>query len=200
MNGIFGSPCWTRTNDLRINSPSLYRLSYQGTRPRLYTWIFSNFLKLPEKSEATEAYLGSGRRQSQIKTTAIQLLATARTHIGVGVSNKTAAHIAIMTAALYLAFRLTNPPAAQFCSMGPKSAWRHNHVCNRGELRMAAQPAININTVVGSPGMKTPAIPSASEVMASTRNSQRRYQWRTTVGCGTHSACGVSSSLTGEVI
>ena len=23
----FGSPCWTRTNDLRINSPSLYRLS-----------------------------------------------------------------------------------------------------------------------------------------------------------------------------
>ena len=22
-----GSPCWTRTNDLRINSPSLYRLS-----------------------------------------------------------------------------------------------------------------------------------------------------------------------------
>ncbi len=26
--GFFrGSPCWTRTNDLRINSPSLYRLS-----------------------------------------------------------------------------------------------------------------------------------------------------------------------------
>ena len=24
---FFGSPCWTRTNDLRINSPSLYRLS-----------------------------------------------------------------------------------------------------------------------------------------------------------------------------
>ena len=23
----FGAPCWTRTNDLRINSPSLYRLS-----------------------------------------------------------------------------------------------------------------------------------------------------------------------------
>ena len=23
----YGSPCWTRTNDLRINSPSLYRLS-----------------------------------------------------------------------------------------------------------------------------------------------------------------------------
>ncbi len=26
----FGSPTWTRTRDLRINSPSLYRLSYQG--------------------------------------------------------------------------------------------------------------------------------------------------------------------------
>ena len=25
--GFLGSPCWTRTNDLRINSPSLYRLS-----------------------------------------------------------------------------------------------------------------------------------------------------------------------------
>ena len=26
-----GSPTWTRTRDLRINSPSLYRLSYRGT-------------------------------------------------------------------------------------------------------------------------------------------------------------------------
>ena len=25
--GKYGSPCWTRTNDTRINSPSLYRLS-----------------------------------------------------------------------------------------------------------------------------------------------------------------------------
>ena len=32
FNGIrFGSPTWTRTRDLRINSPSLYQLSYQGT-------------------------------------------------------------------------------------------------------------------------------------------------------------------------
>jgi hypothetical protein len=28
--GLFGSPTWTRTRDLRINSPSLYQLSYQG--------------------------------------------------------------------------------------------------------------------------------------------------------------------------
>ena len=27
---IFGSPSWVRTSDLRINSPSLYRLSYRG--------------------------------------------------------------------------------------------------------------------------------------------------------------------------
>lgn len=26
----FGSPTWARTRDLRINSPSLYRLSYRG--------------------------------------------------------------------------------------------------------------------------------------------------------------------------
>ena len=32
MFGIcFGSPSWARTSDLRINSPSLYRLSYRGT-------------------------------------------------------------------------------------------------------------------------------------------------------------------------
>ena len=36
LNGVvelkifFGSPTWIRTRDLRINSPSLYRLSYQG--------------------------------------------------------------------------------------------------------------------------------------------------------------------------
>ena len=28
---INGSPGWTRTNDQRINSPTLYRLSYRGT-------------------------------------------------------------------------------------------------------------------------------------------------------------------------
>ena len=28
--GLFGSPTWARTRDLRINSPALYRLSYRG--------------------------------------------------------------------------------------------------------------------------------------------------------------------------
>lgn len=29
---ILGSPNWVRTSDLRINSPSLYRLSYRGIK------------------------------------------------------------------------------------------------------------------------------------------------------------------------
>jgi len=29
---FIGSPSWARTNDLRINSPALYRLSYRGSR------------------------------------------------------------------------------------------------------------------------------------------------------------------------
>jgi hypothetical protein len=36
---LLGSPTWTRTRDLRINSPSLYRLSYQGTASN-YSVIF----------------------------------------------------------------------------------------------------------------------------------------------------------------
>ena len=35
-----GSPTWTRTRDLRINSPSLYQLSYQGKEAALYTANF----------------------------------------------------------------------------------------------------------------------------------------------------------------
>ena len=36
-----GSPTWTRTRDLRINSPSLYQLSYQGIEAGLY-WLTEN--------------------------------------------------------------------------------------------------------------------------------------------------------------
>ena len=40
-----GSPTWTRTRDLRINSPSLYQLSYQGKEAELYTskFLMSSF-------------------------------------------------------------------------------------------------------------------------------------------------------------
>ena len=34
---IFGSPSWVRTSDLRINSPSLYRLSYRGIKTANFT-------------------------------------------------------------------------------------------------------------------------------------------------------------------
>ena len=37
----FGSPTWARTRDLRINSPSLYRLSYRGSEDM----IIGGFLK-----------------------------------------------------------------------------------------------------------------------------------------------------------
>ena len=33
---FLGSPTWIRTRDLRINSPSLYRLSYRGPERRNY--------------------------------------------------------------------------------------------------------------------------------------------------------------------
>jgi hypothetical protein len=33
--GFFSSPSWARTSDLRINSPSLYRLSYRGMKSRI---------------------------------------------------------------------------------------------------------------------------------------------------------------------
>ena len=36
----FGSPTWARTRDLRINSPSLYRLSYRGIEKKI---IFNSF-------------------------------------------------------------------------------------------------------------------------------------------------------------
>ena len=49
----FGSPTWTRTRDLRINSPSLYQLSYQGIEfeiiaavTNLVNFILSFFIKL----------------------------------------------------------------------------------------------------------------------------------------------------------
>jgi len=44
---VFGSPTWTRTRDLRINSPSLYRLSYRG-KSRDYSSEF--FLRKPKNT------------------------------------------------------------------------------------------------------------------------------------------------------
>ena len=158
-------------------------------------WCFG---KLPQKSEASKAYAGSGRSHSQIKTAAMQLLAKIRTHMGVGVNQSTTAQSPIMAAALRLARRLTKPPACQFCSMGPNRRWFHNQACMRGELRMAAQPAIKIKTVVGKPGINTPATPKAKDSAAKPRSSQRVYQWRATVGMGMAACGGGASGLAGK--
>jgi len=44
----YGSPTWTRTRDLRINSPSLYQLSYQGIEIH-YSKKKENFLSIEIK-------------------------------------------------------------------------------------------------------------------------------------------------------
>lgn len=42
---IFGSPSWVRTSDLRINSPSLYRLSYRGIKDTKYIGDFESLAR-----------------------------------------------------------------------------------------------------------------------------------------------------------
>lgn len=64
---VFGSPTWTRTRDLRINSPSLYRLSYQGTASN-YSVIFMMFgsrVTVSSKNYGTGPPSGSGRTSSR---------------------------------------------------------------------------------------------------------------------------------------
>ena len=48
---LFGSPSWVRTNDLRINSPSLYRLSYRGIEVEKYTQSENKTQEHARKSE-----------------------------------------------------------------------------------------------------------------------------------------------------
>ena len=64
---LLGSPTWTRTRDLRINSPSLYRLSYQGTASN-YSVIFMMFgsrVTVSSKNYGTGPPSGSGRTSSR---------------------------------------------------------------------------------------------------------------------------------------
>ena len=56
-----GSPTWTRTRDLRINSPSLYQLSYQGKEAAFYRAIF----QLSRSSlQNMDFFLPQGSRQA----------------------------------------------------------------------------------------------------------------------------------------
>ena len=57
---VFGSPTWTRTKNLRINSPALYRLSYEGAG-------LQGGAGGPSRADGNEggtAVLGQGRNRS----------------------------------------------------------------------------------------------------------------------------------------
>lgn len=128
----------------------------------------------------------------------MQLQATMRTHMGVGMNHKMAAQMHIMAVALRLARRLTQPPACQLCSMGANKGWFHSHAWMVGELRTAAQPATKMNTVVGKPGTKIPTTPKHKDSQASARNNQRMYQRRSIAGAGTAGGAGGASGLAGK--
>jgi len=120
-----------------------------------------------------------------------------RTQLGTGAQQTTTAPRAIAALALHLARRLTRPPAAQSRSIGPNSRWRHSQLCSRSELRAAAQPAIKMKTVVGNPGMNTPAMPSARLMQAQACSSQRSGREGSmrnggTLGAGTGAGCSIS--------
>ena len=65
---IFGSPSWVRTSDLRINSPSLYRLSYRGILEHLAvqfkfclgspSWVRTSDLRINSPSLYRLSYRG----------------------------------------------------------------------------------------------------------------------------------------------
>ncbi len=59
MRQSSGSPTWARTRDLRINSPSLYRLSYRGTREaRIIVTRLFTVNRLPFRSrQSTQHHL-----------------------------------------------------------------------------------------------------------------------------------------------
>ena len=57
---FLGSPTWARTRDLRINSPSLYRLSYQGTEKEIIATLFLSVKHFEAKIDIICLYTESG--------------------------------------------------------------------------------------------------------------------------------------------
>lgn len=55
-----GSPSWTRTNDLGINSPALYQLSYRGKEPGGVIAALRRLSKPPIFTEARGVEVRSG--------------------------------------------------------------------------------------------------------------------------------------------
>ena len=162
MPEILGSSTWARTRDLRINSPALYRLSYRGTRLRLYT----QKLAAQKMLHRGVVRAGSGRRQSHASTQAMHRQASAKTQRGVCVKSRIAALAAIIVVAAHFERRLTCPPRDQSRSIGPNRRWCHSQRYKGGELRAAAQAAIKMKTVDGRPGKKIPTMPSARQTSA----------------------------------
>jgi hypothetical protein len=58
---VVGSPTWARTRDLRINSPSLYRLSYRGTGEAAYHTVDVWVGQRGKNIAVTGAYVQSRR-------------------------------------------------------------------------------------------------------------------------------------------
>lgn len=54
--GKSGSPSWTRTNDLGINSPALYQLSYRGKEPGALIAVPRHLSKPPQR----QRHVGDG--------------------------------------------------------------------------------------------------------------------------------------------
>ena len=73
---------------------------------------------------------------------------------------------AMLAVADHFTRRLILPPASQLRSSGPKIWWAYNHRCSRGELRIAAQAAMRMKTVVGMPGTTAPIKPSITQMSA----------------------------------
>lgn len=116
------------------------------------------------------ATIGSGRYQSHTSTPAITALTPAANQTRDVAHHKIPAHSAIIPEALHLARRLTLRDARQLRIIGPNTRCSSSQRENPGELRAAAQLAIKINTVVGSPGTKIPTTPSATHSPANPIN------------------------------
>ncbi|EJT84980.1 hypothetical protein PPS11_15906 [Pseudomonas putida S11] len=59
----------------------------------------------------------------------------------------------MLRVALTLARRWITLPLRQLCRIGPNNRWFSSQADRRGELRVAAQAASRMNSVVGRPGM-----------------------------------------------
>lgn len=121
----------------------------------------------------SRCYCGSGLLHNHPKTKAMLPVANATTHGSETVSSNTTALNVIMSVALHLARRLTQPPCAQLRNRGPNRWWFHSQAYKRGELRAAAQAAMRMNTVVGRPGTTTPMAPITRHSTANACSNQR---------------------------